>query len=92
MLGLYRKGAEKRGLTFDLTLEDVGHLWQTPCHYCGEKVRTLGLDRVDNAGGYTRENVVSCCSVCNFMKLTSAQADFIAKCKQIASRFPDTLQ
>jgi hypothetical protein len=44
--------------------------WQKPCHYCGAELplHIVGLDRVDNARGYTRDNIVPCCALCNDAK------------------------
>lgn len=81
----YKLGAEKRSLPFEFTPEQFEEtFWQKPCSYCGDSIRTIGVDRVDNALGYTRENTVPCCSVCNFMKLKASKSDFVAKCAQIA--------
>ena len=49
------------------------------CNYCGTKpilenkrkhhaVFLNGIDRVDSKKGYIKENVVSCCSICNSAK------------------------
>lgn len=51
----------------------------TECHYCGSTVHwtkynankngfSYNLDRKDNNKGYTKDNVVVCCSRCNFGK------------------------
>jgi hypothetical protein len=37
-----------------------------------------GLDRIKNAEGYTFENVVSCCYICNRAKSTMTQEEFLA--------------
>jgi len=85
----YRKGAEKRNLPFEFTLEQFTELfWQKPCSYCGDPIPTIGIDRVDNTKGYTLENAAPCCYTCNLMKLKTNRADFIAKCKKIASHNP----
>lgn len=34
------------------------------CYYCGDTHR-LGLDRIDNSKGHTKDNVVICCYDCN---------------------------
>lgn len=82
---IYMGGAKKRGLAFEFTLEEfTERFWQQPCAYCGEPLRRVGVDRVDNTKGYTKENTVSCCSTCNFMKLRSSRDDFITKCVQVA--------
>jgi hypothetical protein len=93
MWNLYRKGAERRDLVFDITLaEFTEHFWQKPCWYCGDDIRTAGVDRVNNADGYTLSNTVPCCSVCNFMKLKTSQDDFIAKCRQISKHCEEAHQ
>jgi len=50
------------------------------CHYCGAEVMwtkhfktcrgssRYNLDRKDNAKGYTKENLIVCCRLCNFTK------------------------
>ena len=40
------------------------------CHYRGGSLPDYGyaLDRKDNTRGYTRENVVPCCEICNLVK------------------------
>lgn len=84
----YRSGARHRHLSFEITKEEFMTFWQKPCYYCGQKVATIGLDRVDNDLGYTIENVVPCCSKCNFMKSAADKQEFIRHCRRIANRFP----
>ena len=54
------------------------------CHYCGLKekeihkfkiksqiglgVESLGIDRIDNSGDYTLDNIALCCLICNKIK------------------------
>lgn len=45
-----------------------------------------GLDRVDSLRGYTINNVVTCCSVCNRMKLNLSLDLFLQKVKLIYFR------
>jgi len=45
-----------------------------------------GVDRVDNTKGYTIDNSVSCCGMCNQMKLDYSLDDFLTKIKQIYLR------
>jgi hypothetical protein len=82
----YRVNALKRGLVFELSFEDFLKFWQQPCHYCGDSIETIGLDRVDNTKGYSPDNVVSCCTRCNRMKLKEAYADFIDRCIKVAKK------
>ncbi len=79
----YQKGAERRNMEFALSFEDYVNLQASPCVYCGEKEGN-GIDRVDNSVGYIKENCVSCCLVCNKMKLTYTKQFFIEHCKKIA--------
>jgi hypothetical protein len=44
-----------------------------------------GIDRVDPNIGYTKENGVPCCKVCNFMKTDKSQQFFIDKMIEIVS-------
>ncbi len=88
ILNAYSAGAKKRGLVFDLTLEDISkHFLGKPCHYCGAVANPCGIDRVDNSLGYTLSNSVPCCKICNLMKYKYTAEAFIQKCRQIASRW-----
>jgi hypothetical protein len=65
--------AKKRGIFWDLTLEQYLDIVVLPCDYCQNKIgtpviRSVGLDRKDSNIGYTLDNVVSCCYACNVMK------------------------
>lgn len=89
ILYTYSIAAKRKGIAFELTLEDVLILfWEKPCHYCGEPLRTAGIDRIDNKLGYTIENTVPCCKVCNMMKNKHNLKDFLTKCDKIALRWP----
>ena len=35
-----------------------------PCIYCGS-TKDIGLDRIDNKKGHSKDNVVPCCYICN---------------------------
>jgi hypothetical protein len=83
-----RKQARDRGIECFLTLEDVSQIaWQT-CHYCGDEMKRLSLDRIDSLGGYSIGNVVPCCFWCNSMKNAFSLERFIERCQLIAARFP----
>jgi hypothetical protein len=62
--------AKARNMEMNLTLADLTQILLLPCHYCGGKLNETGygLDRKDNAKGYTIENVVPCCDFCNKLK------------------------
>lgn len=51
-----------------LSLEEYCSLISKNCNYCDgdiSKETGSGLDRLDNNKGYTLDNVVPCCKVCN---------------------------
>ena len=82
----FRAGALRRGLPYDLTLDQFMSFWQKSCRYCGDEIETVGLDRVDNSKGYLFSNVVPCCKICNSMKSHMELKDFLLQCNRIASR------
>lgn len=46
----------------------------------------LSCDRLDNNRGYTKENIVLCCTIANKMKNTLSQKEFYQICKDIADK------
>lgn len=65
--------ANKRSLEFSISLEEFITETAKPCVYCnnllGKKsTYASGLDRKDNAIGYTAGNICSCCWICNSIK------------------------
>ena len=81
----YRVRAPKRGLVFELTLDHFKIASKKPCYYCNENYDSIGFDRLDSNIGYTVENSVPCCTMCNMMKRKYNIDDFIKKCKNIAT-------
>lgn len=95
----YRSKAKQRGRTWDLDFEQFCSLTQSACAYCGEPPSNStrdrngpgvftynGLDRVDPARGYTPDNVVPACIVCNRAKSDMSRDDFLAWVGRVASR------
>jgi hypothetical protein len=75
----YRYSAKSRNLDWNLDKEQFYKLIYGDCHYCGHPpmnevnknnhmMLVNGVDRVNSKGGYNKENVVSCCRICNFAK------------------------
>jgi hypothetical protein len=83
----YQRGATRRNFVFELSFEEFNELINKSCHYCGDTPKQIGIDRVDNTLGYTSNNVVSCCTECNFMKHTMNYQTFINKCIKISKCF-----
>ncbi len=65
-----RSIALRRGLEWNLTLEEYTSLRSLPCHYCGFRLPAsgIGLDRKENGPTYSAETVVPCCMECNLAK------------------------
>lgn len=81
VLDNYRRGAQKRGLSWELTDTQFDILTSDICHFCKRPPSNLGktnlpnglfvyngIDRLDNNAGYTTVNVVTCCKICNRAK------------------------
>lgn len=87
----YKNSAKKRDIIFDLTKNDFKTFWQKPCHYCDASIKTIGIDRKDNSVGYTLDNCLSCCKICNLGKHTSTYEEYIDHCKRIAKKWLDAV-
>jgi len=87
----YKRGAADRGYTFNLTKQQFELLINKDCAYCGKAPNKYnGVDRVDNSQGYTYENVVPCCSICNLMKRSLTVHGFIQHVRVIAQHTAST--
>ena len=81
----YKGSAREKGLEFTLTSEEFFELVNGVCYFCGGE--GYGIDRLDSSVGYKKENCVSCCTMCNLMKLTNTVEDFVEKCRKITNNF-----
>lgn len=86
--------AKIRKIPFTITLNDFIQIAYKNCFYCNEPpVQNYnfrdrgrpynGLDRIDNSLGYTLENSVSCCPICNYAKHDLSVTEFknwLTKC------------
>jgi hypothetical protein len=94
--GIYKRGAEKRNLFFELSFDQFISLTQQNCHYCDIEPFTIsysgrsngdytynGVDRKDNSKGYTLKNCVPCCSPCNYAKGDTPYEKFIGWGKRL---------
>jgi hypothetical protein len=64
MLGAYRLSDAKKGLVCDITIDHMREIVKNGCVYCGDKEK-IGLDRIDNTVGHTKNNTVPSCYACN---------------------------
>jgi len=92
----FKQSALKRSIPFELTLENVKHFITQDCFYCGTSPSNIdarlvklhnfyysGIDRVDNTLGYSPENCVPCCKICNTAKSTLSQEEFFVWIKRV---------
>lgn len=97
VMTMYVQRCRKNGRKFELNLKQMVELAEKECYYCGllssnvskttrDSWNYNGLDRVDNSGDYTLNNVVPCCKYCNSLKMdilsleeTKKVVDFIKK-------------
>ena len=95
----YKKIAKIRGHEYKLTDEQFKKITQQDCHYCGAKPSNVnhpewgngeytysGMDRVDNNKGYTEDNVVPCCKICNMAKNNLTLKEFQDWIKRVYSK------
>lgn len=94
----YKQGAMQRNRSFNLSNEEFSNLIYGDCFYCGKpylenntkkaKMSVNGIDRVDSNIGYEPDNCVSCCTMCNFMKGTYSQKEFLLQIQSIQIKHP----
>lgn len=91
VLRQYQIDAAAHGRDWDLTEDQFIALISTPCRYCGlppsnklnhrnasyRDFRYSGIDRLDSNRGYEPDNVVSCCSTCNYAKRFMSEGEFL---------------
>lgn len=76
--------ALKRGLDFDLTIEDI--VIPNACPIMGvpfimnDKKYTPSVDRIDSAKGYTKDNIQIICTLANSMKWNSTKEELLSFC------------
>ncbi len=87
----YRYQAKQRNYPFELTNEEAQKLITSDCFYCkaspSNRLKSYndhaefcynGIDRLDNTKGYTLENCVACCYLCNRCKSDLSYEAFTA--------------
>lgn len=93
VISTYKRSAKQKNIVFSLNDEQLMHLLSGNCHYCGQEPSNVqkyrngnfiynGIDRINNNDGYTEENSVSCCNMCNRAKRNISYDNFIAWIKK----------
>lgn len=87
----YKNQAKRRNKFFDLKKKDTLKLFKSNCKYCGNPpqnewkhktndniiLKYQGIDRVDPSKGYTINNTVPCCKMCNYAKRDYTEQEFL---------------
>lgn len=87
-----KRDAEKRGIDFKITLEDIQEKYEQQHHCCaltGIPVlfgMNASVDRIDSEKDYTKDNIQVVLSVVNIMKRDIPEDLFIMLCKAVAER------
>lgn len=83
--GVYLRSARDKNLDFEISTEEFDKLVKEPCHYCDviQERGFNGIDRLDSTVGYTMDNYVSCCSMCNYMKCSLPVDVFLKRIEHI---------
>ena len=92
----YKNNAKTRNYSWEISDEKAFELFSQDCYWCGDPPKSKGrdrndrgnsfvngIDRVDNTVGYTDENVVPCCKICNKIKMDLSIDDFLGNIEKI---------
>lgn len=87
----YKRNAKLRRYEFSIDLDYFKKITQENCHYCNTCPSNTfnrgystggftynGIDRVNNELGYTKDNIVPCCKICNIAKRNMSKNEFLA--------------
>ncbi len=78
----YLYSANKRGISFNLSLDEFNIIIKHACVYCGSRDK-IGIDRKDSSLGYDTDNCQPACGACNLMKYTHSEETFLRKIQAI---------
>jgi hypothetical protein len=87
----YKNNSIAKNLDFSLTIEQFEEITQGRCHYCGTEPHDIyysnskrdtythnGVDRINPSKGYSVDNCVPCCKICNYGKNNMSYVDFLS--------------
>lgn len=84
----YKYNAKRHGTDFGLTYDEfVSDFWNATCHYCGDEISGVGIDRKDSSIGYIKGNMVPCCCQCNRAKMDHSIIDYVTHCAKVVQNF-----
>lgn len=88
----YKKRANYDNILFEMAYDDFINLTKKTCEYCGRFPFNIiepqnknsgsytynGIDRKNNDKGYTKDNCITCCEICNRAKKDLSLEDFFS--------------
>jgi len=80
---IYKEKSSRQGMKFNLSMDDFLSFDGQPCNYCGEELKSIRLELLNNHNGYLLENLVSCCRSCQKFKNGLDHDEFISLCKKV---------
>jgi hypothetical protein len=90
----YVRRCRRGNIFWELTIEEFQVLTQSPCSYClcppSQQRRNYtynGIDRKNNRQGYTRDNSVTACGMCNMIKGTRLSFEEMKVAMEAVVRF-----
>jgi hypothetical protein len=83
ILSDYKACAKSRNIIWNLDNEHALTLFESKCNYCNILIAYNGIDRIDSSKSYNKDNCVSCCKNCNFMKGIKSIDEFIKTVKYL---------
>lgn len=99
----FKNNAKKRKLDVAISFEEWKLIGKESCYYCGSPPSNIrqskhnsgdytynGIDRKDNNLGYTIENSLPCCCICNHAKSNMTYKDFINWIKRLTSKLNES--
>lgn len=75
----YKTSSKQNNKIFEFNRKEFELLIFSNCYYCGKESKIPdinGIDRVNNSLGYTKNNCVSACKICNYSKNTLTKYEF----------------
>lgn len=97
VLAEYKSNAKRRYLVWDLNEAQFYSLVSRDCFYCGSHPKNKktdtgqgkfiynGIDRLNNKNGYTEENCVPCCKICNRAKSDMSLSQYFSWLRKVFS-------
>lgn len=93
----YKRNAKDRGIKFNIPFLEFSLLIYENCFYCNsfptskchhkgvkkDNIKHNGIDRIDPDKGYFSDNIVTCCSDCNYAKKNMNIKEFFEFIKKI---------